>query len=68
RTISDIQIFTDLISQAKLLFDYSAHSAHQDTLAIASPLVRWLALSPSNAITFWQVPSSTKWPAHLKAH
>ncbi|KAF9441069.1 hypothetical protein P691DRAFT_685197, partial [Macrolepiota fuliginosa MF-IS2] len=68
RIISDIQIFTDSISQAKLLFDYSAHSAHQDALAITSPLSRWLTLSPSNTITFWQVPLSAKWPAHHKAH
>ncbi|KAF9441555.1 hypothetical protein P691DRAFT_630793, partial [Macrolepiota fuliginosa MF-IS2] len=61
-------IFTDSISCAKLLFDYSAHSAHQDTLVVAPPLARWLALSPTNMITFWQIPSSAKWSIHHKAH
>ncbi|KAF9439600.1 hypothetical protein P691DRAFT_785828, partial [Macrolepiota fuliginosa MF-IS2] len=68
RTILDLQVFTDSISHAKLLFDYSAHSAHQDALAITPPLARWLTLSPNNSITFWQIPSSTKWSIHHKAH
>ncbi|KAF9440131.1 hypothetical protein P691DRAFT_688624, partial [Macrolepiota fuliginosa MF-IS2] len=66
--ILDLQIFMDSISQAKLLFDYSTHSAHQDALAIAPTLARWLTSSPSNTITFWQIPSSAKWSIHHKAH
>ncbi|KAF9440812.1 hypothetical protein P691DRAFT_767211 [Macrolepiota fuliginosa MF-IS2] len=68
RTISDLQIFTDSIASTKLLFDYSAHSAHQDTLAVAPPLARWLTLSSSNMVSSWQIPSSTKWSIHHKAH
>ncbi|KAF9440822.1 hypothetical protein P691DRAFT_767196 [Macrolepiota fuliginosa MF-IS2] len=67
-TISNISIFTDSISSTKLLFDYSAHSAHQDAITIAPALSSWLSSSPSNSVTFWQIPSTAKWLLHHKAH
>ncbi|KAF9439530.1 hypothetical protein P691DRAFT_636883, partial [Macrolepiota fuliginosa MF-IS2] len=63
-----ILIFTDSISCAKCLFDYSTHSAHQDSTTIAPTIHKWLAQSPSNTLHFWSILSSAKWSTHHKSH
>ena len=62
--IECIIVITDAIHATRYIFDSSSHPYQLQSIAISQDLRAFFNKSSSNSITFWNCPSSTKWPLH----
>ena len=58
---------TDALHATRCIFDLSYHSYQLHSIAVSINLRAFFSKSSSSSITFWNYPSSAKWPLHSAA-
>jgi len=63
--IKQIIIITNIIPAARHIFDLFSHPFHLHSIAVFQDLRTFFNKNSNNTISFWDCPSSDKWPPHL---